>query len=401
MYDGLNPPESFDSGGFHPPHEVQEDLTMRFISLVAKNLSHRPVRSILTVIGLAIALSAVMLLVGISWNFERAFLEIYTSKAIDLVVTKAGKSMNTGGILDLTVGDRLKKVEGVGDATPVLIDTVEFKEHQIDEMVVQGWVPGSLMFRGVRLVQGRTLQPGDKDAILVGDEQAGSFGKKVGDRLKIQKKSLEIVGIFESASLFERGSIVMPLSTLQSLMGYNQPATAFMIQAKDRDAEYIKALRRRIEDAFPDLSARSASDYIQNDRQIHLSRVMAWTTAGVALVVGAVGMLNTMLMSIFERTREIGLLRAVGWRRRRVLRLVLGEALFLSLGATIMGGIISAASLRALSTLPSARGFVDPNLPPTVIGIALAMGFALSVLGGLYPALRAAALDPTEALRYE
>ncbi|MGO9919945.1 MAG: ABC transporter permease, partial [Isosphaeraceae bacterium] len=66
---------------------------MRFVMLIAKNLAHRPVRSLLTVVGLSIALSAVMLLVGISWNFEKAFLEIYTSKAIDLVVTKAGKSM--------------------------------------------------------------------------------------------------------------------------------------------------------------------------------------------------------------------------------------------------------------------------------------------------------------------
>ena len=70
-------------------------------------------------------------------------------------------------------------------------------------------------------------------------------------------------------------------------MGYNQPATAFMIKAKDRDGEYIKALRKRIEDAFPDLSARSASDYISNDRQIRLSRVMAWTTAGGRLGASA------------------------------------------------------------------------------------------------------------------
>jgi putative ABC transport system permease protein len=374
---------------------------MRFMTLVAKNLSHRPVRSILTVIGLSIALSAVMLLVGISWNFEKAFLEIYTSKAIDLVVTKAGKSMNTGGILDLSVGDRLQRVEGVGEVAPVLIDTVEFKEHHIDEMVVQGWVPDTLMFRGVRLVRGRNLTPTDKDAILLGDEQAATFGSNAGDHIRIQKKSFQIVGIFDSASLFERGSIIMPLGSLQSLMGYTQPATAFMIQAKKRDGEFIKDLRKRIEDNFPDLSARSASDYIENDRQIRLSRVMAWTTAAVAMVVGAIGMLNTMLMSIFERTREIGLLRAVGWRRRRVLGLVLGEALLLAIGATAVGGLLSVVALRALSTAPSARGFIDPDLPPPVIALALAMGFGLSVLGGLYPALRAAALDPTEALRYE
>jgi len=376
---------------------------MRFVTLIAKNLTHRPVRSILTVVGLSIALSAVMLLVGISWNFEKAFLEIYTSKAIDLVVTKAGKSMSTGGILDLSVGARLKAIEGIDEITPVLIDTVEFKEQHIDEMVVQGWVPESLMFRGVRLVrgQGRNLKPDDKDAILLGDEQAASFGKKAGDQIRIQKKLFDIVGIFDSASLFERGSIIMPLTTLQSLMGYNQPATAFMIKAKVRDGEFIKAMRKRIEASFPDLSARSASDYISNDRQIRLSRVMAWTTAGVALVVGAVGMLNTMLMSIFERTREIGLLRAIGWRRRRVLGLVLGEAVLLAVGATIVGSLMSVLVLKALAAIPSARGFIESTLPPGVIGMALAMGFALSVLGGLYPALRAAALDPTEALRYE
>ncbi len=112
-------------------------------------------------------------------------------------------------------------------------------------------------------------------------------------------------------------------------------------------------------------------------------------------------MLNTMLMSIFERTREIGILRAVGWRRVRVLYLVMCEALVIALFGTILGALLAVVGLRAVTLAPTARGFINPNLPPEVFVLALAMGVGLSVLGGIYPAARAASLEPTEALRHE
>jgi putative ABC transport system permease protein len=374
---------------------------VRFITLIAKNVLHRAVRTILTTVGLSIAIAAVMILVGIAWNFEKSFLAIYRSKGIDLVVVHAGSSNQLSSSLDERLSDRLRHIEGVADVAPSLMDTVAFEEQHLASVLVDGWVPGSLLFRGIRLLSGRPLQAGDQRAALLGRVLALNLDKKSGDRLDVAGESFQVVGIFESDSLFENGALIMPLQTLQQMMGRQGQVTGFVIQARASDSQSVEALKRRIESSIAGVAATPARDHVLGDAQIRLAKAMAWATAVVALTLGSVGMLNTMLMSIFERTREIGILRAVGWRRRRVLALILGESLVIALGGTLLGSLLAVLGLRALTLAPTARGFIEPNLPPEVVWIALAMGVGLSLLGGFYPAARAAALDPTEALRYE
>jgi len=374
---------------------------VRFSSLIAKNVMHRPVRTVLTTVGLAVAISAVIILVGISWNFENSFLAIYNTKGIDLVVVRAGSSNQLSSSLDIHLGERLRKIEGVADIAPSLVDTVAFEDKNLVSVLVDGWVPGSILFRGIRLLEGRALQPDDKKATMLGRVLALTLDKKAGDSVNIAGEPFQIVGVFESDSWFENGSLTMPLATLQTMMGRENQVTGFLIQATSSDARSIDSLRKRIESTIAGVAATPARDHVMGDTQIRLSKAMAWTTAAVALVLGSVGMLNTMLMSIFERTREIGILRAVGWRRRRVLALVLGEALVIALIGTTLGALLAVLGLRILTLAPTARGFINPNLPPEVLIIAVLMGVGLSLLGGLYPAARAAALEPTEALRYE
>ncbi|HZW31719.1 MAG TPA: ABC transporter permease [Isosphaeraceae bacterium] len=374
---------------------------MRFLTVIAKNVLNRPVRSGLTAVGLSIAIAAMTILVGISWNFERSFLAIYRSKQIDLIVVRAGSSNQLSSSLDEPLADRLRQIEGVADVAPSLVDTVAFEEKNLASVLVNGWVAGSLLFRGIRVLEGRSLQPEDDRAAMLGRVLALNIGKQAGDRLEVAGETFAVVGTFESQSLFESGSMIIPLRTLQKMMGREGQVTGFVITARASDRNSLDALRRRIEAAIPGAAATPARDYVVGDTQIRLAKAMAWTTAAVAFLLGAVGMLNTMLMAIFERTREIGLLRAVGWRRRRVLAMVLGEALAIALAGTILGDVLAVVGIRALTLSPTARGFIEPNLPLEVLLIALVMGVGLSLLGGLYPAARAAALDPTEALRYE
>ncbi len=239
---------------------------------------------------------------------------------------------------------------------------------------------------------GRHPRPG------AGDEPRQDDG---GDAVDLAGETFRVVGVFESDSLFENGGLIIPLAELQRMMGRQGQVTGFVVAARSADAADVAQLARRIEAEVPGVAAVPARDYVQGDLQIRLTKTMAWATTAVALVLGSIGLLNTMVMAVFERTGEVGLLRALGWRRRRVLLLILGEALVLGLLGAVVGTALAYLGVRALLVAPTARGFIDPDLPPGVIAIGLALGVGLSLVGGLYPALRASALDPTEALRHD
>jgi putative ABC transport system permease protein len=376
---------------------------MRFATIIFRNMLRRGVRTVLTILGLGIGIAAVVALLGIAWGFERSFMKLYEAKAIDLVVVKAGVSDRLTSNLNASVVERLRKVPGVRQVAGSLMDVVSFEQVNLVSVLCNGWEPGSLLFRGIRLLKGRALEPGDKDrkVAMLGRVLAMNLGKSVGDTLEIAGEPFQVIGIFESDSLFENGGLIVPLAVLQKMMGREGSVSGFVVAGDAHDRQSVEALGKRIEAAIPGVAAVPASDYIQGDIQIRLVKAMAWATSIIALILGALGVLNTMMMAVFERTREIGVLRALGWRRARVLNLILGEAMALGLVGSILGAIIGITGVRLIQLSPSASVFIAPELPMSVLAIGALVGVGLSLIGGLYPALRGAALNPTEALRYE
>ena len=346
----------------------------------------------MTVVGLSIGIAAVVTLLGIAWGFERSFLAINESKGIDLMVVRAGVSDKLTSNLDESVADSLRKVPGVKDVAGSLMDTVSFEEANLVSVLINGWEPGSLLFHGIRVVKGRTLERGDTKDAMLGSVLATNLGKKVGDELKVAGEPFHVIGIFESESLFENGGLIIPRTQLQKMMGREGNVTGFVVKAQKPDRPFIEEVRKRIEAAVPGVAAVPARDYVQGDIRIRLVKSMAWATSAIALILGSVGVLNTMMMTVFERTTEIGLLRALGWRRKRVLALIIGEAFALGGAGAILGVILGYAGVNVLSRLPASSGFVSSHLPPEVIVVGIVLGMGLSLLGGLYPALRGASL---------
>lgn len=376
---------------------------MRFSTLIVRNLLRRRTRTLLTVLGLAVGIAAVVTLSAVAWGFEQSFHDIYEAKGIDLILVRAGVADRLSSSLDATLVDRIQAVPGVSEVARSLIDAVAFEEAGVVSALVSGWEPGSILFRGIRPIEGRAIEATDGRAAMLGRVLALSLGKTTGDTVEVAGEPFEVVGVYESTSLFESGGLIVPLKELQRMMGREGQVTGFVLTANADvpEGRSSSALGKALEAALPGIAAVPARDYVEQDVILRLAKSMAWATSLVALILGSVGMLNTMVMSVFERTTEIGVLRALGWRRSRVLKLVLGEALVLGVVGALLGGLLGYVGLHALTLAPTARGFINPVIPPATYAFGLALAVGLSLLGGLYPAWHASQLEPTEALRHD
>jgi putative ABC transport system permease protein len=244
---------------------------------------------------------------------------------------------------------------------------------------------------------------------MLGTVLARNLGKKTGDKLDIANQTFDIVGVFESFNHLENGSVVMLISALQNLMDRPNQVTGFQVVLDDSPDKkaLIEKVRREIESlrspkGYPwGIAATPIEDYVRSTSQIQLAQAMAWLTSAIALVIGTIGVLNTMIMSVFERTREIGILRAIGWRKSRVVRLILYESLVFSVVGALIGIFGAVALTRALTYWPLVNGLIQGRVAPAVMVQGFFIALAVGLIGGAYPAYRGAHLLPTEALRHE
>jgi putative ABC transport system permease protein len=209
-----------------------------------------------------------------------------------------------------------------------------------------------------------------------------------------------VVGIYRTGSLYEDGGAYVPLVTAQAIAAKTGVVTAVFVTA--RPGVDQARLASDIERDFPNLATiADISEYGKVDQGITLLDAANLAISILAVGIGAIGVMNTMVMSVFERTREIGILRAVGWSGGRILRMILGESLFLCLIAAIVGSLVGFAAIQALLLVDTIRTLLAPEYTVSVFARGLIVAVAVSLAGAAYPAFRAVRLTPMEALRYE
>ena len=384
---------------------------MRFFAFVWRNIFRRRMRSALTVAGLGVAVAAVVALVGISDSFSRQFKELYARRGVDLVVQRVGSKSELNNGLPASMEEEIRKLPGVAQVTGGLVGVASFPDQDIPNVIVNGWAPGSPLFDEV----GKGLQPGgrmlradDHDKVLVGSVLADSLHVKVGDTIPLYGENVEVVGIFTSKEVYERGSIVALLSDMQKFMDQPHQVTGFTVRAdvpKDATPEQkeaiLAAVSKRIEalDPTKSVAAVPTEKFIDSVGPIRLSRAVAWVTSAIALLIGGIGMANTMVMSVYERIREIGTLRAIGWKKIRVIRMILVESLLLSIAGGAVGAIAAVGLTHMLSHFRATAGLIQGDVAPTVILQGFLLAIAIGVGGAIYPAYWGANLRPVEAMR--
>jgi putative ABC transport system permease protein len=384
---------------------------MWFSSFIIKNLFRRKVRSLLTATGIAVAIGAMVALLGITDSFTKSTIDSFEKHGIDLLIT-AGNVDQLSSNLDIRLRESIEKIPGVqkvGTGLLQLLTCQRGSGQAVFQGMVQGWEPGSFLFDNLKLEKGRLLEPGDERKAILGPTVAANQRLGVGDVIKIEGEGFEVVGVAQGVSVFENGFVTIPLEAMQKLSYMPGRVTGFsvVISKTGSRVAQIESVRQEIQNLKgPDgkptrLSAAPTREYADSMLHIKIARAMAWMTSIVAVVIGAIGMLNTMIMSVLERVREIGILRAVGWRKNRVVRMVLGEAMILSLLGAGLGIAAAVVGMQALTHLPAVNGFLTGTIAPMVMVQGLLIALVVGLLGGVYPAWRASRLLPTEAVRHE
>ena len=221
---------------------------------------------------------------------------------------------------------------------------------------------------------------------------------KPGDTLVLQGENFKVAGVFHSFSVYENGAIIVPLKKLQSMSGRPGSVTGFSIvldaAGKQRVDEICKQVDKlgSMANGQQELAASPTKEHVANSLHIKGAHAMAWLTSVVAVVVGAIGVLNTMIMSVVERTKEISVLRAIGWRKSNIIRMILGESIVLCAAGALVGCSVAAAFIYWLTSLPQANGFVQGSLSPLIVAKGLMIATAVGVLGGSVSGL--SRLDP-------
>jgi ABC-type antimicrobial peptide transport system permease subunit len=368
--------------------------------MVFKNLFRRKGRTILTMLSIGIGVAAIVALGAVAGGLKTGFAAMSQGSQADLVLSQSEALTALMSSVDEAIADQVRALPDVAEVEGMLYTNALIDDRTY--LLVFGYEPEGFAIDHFRIVEGQSLAEARGvrgKPILLGRQAAQSMDLEVGDTLRITGSAFRVVGIYEAGSGLEDSAVIVPLREAQALALL--PRRVSMMYIKLSDPSGVDRLRERIERRFPDLAVSTSAGFTSQEQLFEILDAVAMAVAGLAVVIGGIVMTNTLFMSVFERTREIGVLRSLGWRRRRVLGLILGEAVVLALLGGLVGSGLGVLSLVAVSRSGSPLSILGSQLTPRLFGRALVTVFVLGLVGGAYPAWWASRLLPVEALQYE
>jgi ABC-type antimicrobial peptide transport system permease subunit len=364
--------------------------------MAVQSLWQRSTRTLLTLTVIALTVGSIMALDSITQGMMEDFGKMAIGADAEIMLRQADVADTSLSAIDERIGDKVAAMPEVEHVSGMLMTAVML-ENPAGFFIIQGYSPNEYAIRRLNIVEGEPLATNHQ--VIVGKAIAASLKKKVGDTLVLGGTRFRIVGIYESGGGWEELGGVITLRDAQTFTGRPRKVTLYFV--KVRDPQQAQAVMDHINREYPDVHAALSGEFVEQMPDMQAMNAMMGGISFLAVVVGGLGVMNTMLMAVLERTREIGVLRAVGWRRRAVLGMILREALLLSIIGGVGGVLIAFGLVSGLMAVPSIGEALRAVWTADVFGRALLVALLLGLLGGLYPAYRATRLQPIEALRYE
>ncbi len=361
--------------------------------LVLTDLRRHLARTILTGLGIAVGVATIVALLALSAGIDRSAAGLINLGGAELGMFQGGVGELTASSLPASLAPRARREPGVADATPIAVATDQLEGES--SFLVFGVMPGSFVFRSLVFVEGRGVR-GPGEAAL-GDAAAERLGLGVGDVLPLASGRQRVVGVYHAGVSFEDQGAALGFATVAELRGRPQDATTIAVKV-ERGAS-AETVGRTLERAFPGTVAISQPGQVARvDTSSLLIRKAAGLFVALALVIGGIAVMNTMLMAVFERRSEFALLLAVGWPRRLVARLVLTEGLLLALLGAAAGIALGVLAGELVVRALGASALVEPEVTAWTLGRALLVALGMGAIGSLYPAWWVTRLRPAQGL---
>jgi putative ABC transport system permease protein len=355
--------------------------------LVWKNLLRRPVRTLLTAAGVAIGVGLIVALLSISAGAKRTAADLIHVGRSDFGIFQSGVTDATRSLLPVALEQRIAHEPGVAQTARIFL--LVTKVNGRESSLVFGLAPNQFPYQRL------TLVAGTRGGALAGD----AFGVRPGSTISIDTRRFPVTGVFHSGNRFEDQGVVLPLAQVQALA--KRPGEVTTIAVTVQHGERPQAVASALEKRYGIIAIVEPGQAVKIDTSSRLIIDVGWVISVLALIVGGIGVTNTMAMSVYERVREIGILRAVGWPGRRIAALIVSEALGIAAVALALGLAVGVLAAHLFTAQTGLSRLVSPSFTAGVFGWGLAFALGVCLLGAVYPVWRALRLSPIEALRRE
>jgi len=370
---------------------------MIFFRLILTNLLRHRIRTFIGVAGICFSVAAMLAVVAMLQGAIRMFERILAADSEFIVFEKNVSDLFFSNVPRGDV-NAIGSWAMVEHARPVLFGIVSSEGHPV--ITCFGVVPDDARIRKATWLEGSAAGfKEDARGVVLGERAAKFLKASLGKEVPIGRESFPVLGVIRSQNGFEDGGVFMPLPAAQKF--FHKEGVSSVATVKLKRKEDKAQFKTDVEKAFPHLIALENEEFSRTYSQFRIMKATAWAVGICGLILGGLGVANTMIMSVFTRIREIAILRVNGFSSRQVAVLILGESALVSLTGVLTGLALGGLAIVGLKSLPMMQGYIEARMDATIILSVAALACATGVFGALYPAIYAMRIRAAEALRFE
>jgi putative ABC transport system permease protein len=370
---------------------------MIFFKLILTNLQRHRIRSFISIAGIAFSVAAMLTIVTVLQGAIGMFSGILSSDSELIVFERNVSDLFFSNVPSKAIDD-IRSWSLVEHADPVLFGIVSSEDHPI--ITCFGITAADARIRKATWLQGNRSDFAQyPDDVVLGERAAEFLNAKLGNQVQIGHGYFHVIGIVKTTNGFEDGGVFMPLASAQTFFHKEDSASVLTVKLHNKDD--AAAFKSLVKTRYSNLIALEDEEFTRSYSQFKILKATAWAVGGCGLLLGGLGVANTMIMSVFTRIREIAILRVNGFSNGQIAKMVFGESAIVSVLGAIVGLTIGTAFLFILKLIPALHGYVDVSIEPLVVVAVIVLAFLTGVAGALYPAIYAMRIRAVEALRFE